>query len=65
MAAKALQFTILTAARSNETIGAPWSEFDLDAKVWTIPKERMREGQAGACRPAVGAGAGAAARIAA
>lgn len=42
LAAKALQFTILTAARSGETLGATWGEIDLDAAVWTIPAERMK-----------------------
>ena len=42
--AKALEFTILTAARTGETIGARWSEIDLDAKTWTIPGERMKAG---------------------
>lgn len=41
--AKALEFTILTAARSGETRGATWDEFDLDKKVWTVPPERMKE----------------------
>lgn len=41
--ARALEFTILTAARSGETRGATWSELDLDAKVWTIPAGRMKE----------------------
>ncbi|CAO4148973.1 tyrosine-type recombinase/integrase [Methylorubrum aminovorans] len=40
--ARALAFTILTAARTCETIGAKWSEFDLDAGVWTVPAERMK-----------------------
>jgi integrase len=44
-AALALEFTILTAARSGETIGAPWSEIDLAAKLWTIPAERMKGGR--------------------
>lgn len=38
----ALEFTILTAARSGEVRGAVWDEFDLDAKLWTIPAERMK-----------------------
>lgn len=38
----ALAFTILTAARSGETRGAVWREFDLDAGVWTIPGARMK-----------------------
>src|SRR5204862_2359459 len=43
--AAALEFTILTAARSGETLGAQWSEFDLDAKVWTVPGQRMKAGK--------------------
>ncbi|MGH7119653.1 MAG: tyrosine-type recombinase/integrase, partial [Acetobacteraceae bacterium] len=42
MAALALQFPILTAARSGEVRGARWNEIDLDAKVWTAPGERMK-----------------------
>jgi integrase len=42
IAAKCLEFTILTATRTGETIGATWAEFDLDAKIWTIPAERMK-----------------------
>lgn len=38
----ALMFTILTAARSGEVRGAIWSEIDLDAKLWTIPADRMK-----------------------
>jgi integrase len=41
---RALEFTILTAARTSEVIGAKWSEFDLKAHVWTIPAERMKAG---------------------
>jgi integrase len=41
-AAVCLQFTILTACRTNETIGARWVEFDLKAKLWTIPGARMK-----------------------
>jgi integrase len=44
-AALALEFLILTAARSGEVRGARWSEFDLDAKVWTVPAERMKAGR--------------------
>lgn len=43
--AKALRFAILTASRSDEVRGATWSEFDLEAKVWTIPSERMKAGK--------------------
>lgn len=42
VAAKALEFAILTAARTGEVIGARWEEFDLTAGVWTIPAERMK-----------------------
>lgn len=38
----ALEFLILTAARSGEVRGAAPAEFDLDAKLWTIPAERMK-----------------------
>jgi integrase len=40
--ARALEFTILTAARSGETRGARRSEFDLLDKTWTVPAERMK-----------------------
>ena len=42
VAAAAIKFTILTAARTGETIGAKWSEIDFDAAVWTVPPERMK-----------------------
>jgi len=42
VAARALEFTILTAARTGEVIGARWSEMDLEAGTWTIPAERMK-----------------------
>lgn len=45
MAAQALRFLILTAARSGEVRGATWEEIDLDAKLWTIPGERMKAGR--------------------
>ena len=45
IAARALEFTVLTAARSGEVRGAPWAEIDLEAKVWTVPKERMKMGK--------------------
>ncbi|KQT04131.1 site-specific integrase [Rhizobium sp. Leaf386] len=41
----ALEFTILTAVRSGEARGATWREIDLEAKVWTIPAERMKSGK--------------------
>jgi integrase len=43
--ARALEFTILTAARSGEVRGATWSEIDLDEAVWTVPAERMKAGR--------------------
>jgi integrase len=44
-AALALEFAILTAARSGEVLGARWSEFDLERGVWTIPATRMKAGR--------------------
>lgn len=41
----ALEFLILTAARSGEVRGAKWSEIDLEAKLWTIPASRMKVGK--------------------
>lgn len=41
-AAKALEFGVLTAARPGEVRGATWQEIDLDARLWTIPAERMK-----------------------
>lgn len=41
----ALEFTILTAARSGEVRGARWAEIDRAAKVWTIPAIRMKAGK--------------------
>ena len=40
--ARALEFAILTAARTGEVIGARWKEIDLSAKVWIVPAERMK-----------------------
>ena len=42
VAARALEFLILTAARAGEVIGARWSEIDLADKVWKIPPARMK-----------------------
>ncbi|MCC1495044.1 site-specific integrase [Cognatishimia sp. F0-27] len=42
IAARALAFTILTAARSGETRGMTWAEVDLNARIWTIPAARMK-----------------------
>jgi integrase len=41
-AARALEFLILTAARTGEVIGARWNELDLNDKTWTVPAERMK-----------------------
>lgn len=45
MSARALEFTILTAARTSEAIEARWQEIDLEAKVWTVPAIRMKGGK--------------------
>lgn len=45
MSARALEFLILTAARSGEVRGATWNEIDLDAGIWTVPAERMKAGR--------------------
>jgi integrase len=42
IAACALEFTVLTAARTGETMGARWNELDLLEKAWTVPAERMK-----------------------
>jgi len=44
-AAQALLFSILTAARTNEMVGARWSEVDLRERVWTVPASRMKAGR--------------------
>jgi integrase len=40
--ARAMEIIILTATRTSEVLNAKWSEIDLDGKLWTIPKERMK-----------------------
>src|SRR5262249_17863264 len=45
VAARALEFLILTAARTGEAIAAAWSELDLDAAQWLIPGARMKTGK--------------------
>lgn len=42
LSAKALELTILTACRTSEVLLADWSEFDLQARIWTIPGSRMK-----------------------
>lgn len=44
VAAKALQFAILTACRTSEVLGATWAEIDAETRLWAIPKERMKGG---------------------
>jgi integrase len=45
MAALALEFTILTAGRTEEILGATWQEVDLETGVWIVPAERMKAGK--------------------
>ncbi|MCX7309908.1 MAG: integrase arm-type DNA-binding domain-containing protein, partial [Afipia sp.] len=44
-AALALEFAILTAARSGEVLGSRWQEFDLGRAIWTVPPQRMKAGR--------------------
>jgi integrase len=44
LAAKCLEFLILTAGRSGEVLGATWGEIDLTKELWTIPAARMKAG---------------------
>ena len=45
MGALAIEFTVLTAARTGEVLGATWGEIDLKSGVWTVPAERMKTGR--------------------
>jgi integrase len=45
VAARALEFAVLTAARTSEVIGAVWSELDLGHKTWTVPAGRIKGGR--------------------
>ncbi|MEI2299185.1 tyrosine-type recombinase/integrase [Ensifer sp. MJa1] len=45
VAARALEFLILTAARSSEVVNARWEEIDFAHKVWTVPAARMKAGK--------------------
>jgi integrase len=45
IAARALEFVILTASRTGEVVGARWGEFDFAERLWTIPAERMKAGR--------------------
>lgn len=46
LSAQALQFIILTAARTSEVLKATWGEIDLQARTWNVPAERMKMGAA-------------------
>ncbi len=45
MGARALEWTMLTVARTSETLGVRWGEIDRDAAVWTVPAARMKGGR--------------------
>ncbi|MGF7163524.1 integrase [Rhodoligotrophos appendicifer] len=45
ISAEAMRFTILTASRTGEALGARWEEFDLEQGIWTVPASRMKAGK--------------------
>jgi integrase len=45
IAARALEFAILTAARTGEVLGARWEEINIAERLWTVPAERMKAGK--------------------
>jgi integrase len=45
ISARALEFTILTVARTSDTIGAKWAEIDLEAGIWTVGDGRHKTGK--------------------
>jgi integrase len=45
IAARALEFVVLTAARTGEVLGATWTEIDWQTRTWTIPAGRMKSGE--------------------
>nr|ABS87622.1 putative P4 family integrase [Paracoccus methylutens] len=49
VAARALEFAILTIARSGEVLGATWNEIDLAKKIWMVPAGRMKGGSRAPC----------------
>jgi integrase len=49
MGARALEFAILTAARSGEVRGATWSEIDFENRLWIVPAQRMKAGKEHRC----------------
>ena len=46
IAARCLEFAVMTAARTSEALLAQWSEFNLEAGLWIVPAERMKGGEA-------------------
>jgi integrase len=44
-ASSALEFVVLTAARTGEALGARWDEIDIERGVWTVPPQRMKAGR--------------------
>jgi integrase len=44
-AGRALEFLILEAARTNEVLGAKWSEIDIKGRLWVVPADRMKAGR--------------------
>lgn len=44
-AARALEFAVLTAARTTEVLGARWNEIDFDERIWNVPRHRMKSGR--------------------
>jgi integrase len=49
VAARALEFLILTAARKGEARGARWQEIDLEGRLWVIPAARMKKWPGTSC----------------
>jgi integrase len=45
VSSRALEYTILTASRTSETIGAKWSEISFEEKLWTVPAARIKGGR--------------------
>ena len=45
ISARTLEFLVLTATRTGETLGTIWDEVDIEARLWTIPAERMKAGK--------------------
>ena len=45
LTSRALEFVVLNAARTTEALGARWTEFDLERKIWIVPAGRMKAGK--------------------